>query len=147
MPVVFNENWNRLNLAALNSSDTISLFWLAKMRIKRDAPAQKAKLVALSVKADAKTLTSLEQAEINRLPGAVKGKFVDSLEQEITVLDNGIAGGKVSLPMVKRFGGIGHPSFNQPKLKLDEFLEKAIHNDRLRISDKDMLGRYPKNLL
>jgi len=133
MPIVYKESWNRLNLAKLTKDgENIALFWKAKARMKAGAAARLKELEHLQERETLKTLTGPERKAIKAMPIAT----------EKAAIENALKRDKVTSSMVKKFGNFNEPAFGAANAKdLDRTMEQ-IHNDRLRLSDCDMLKKY-----
>lgn len=143
MPITFEDGWNKLNMARLNDARFVAKLWHSKATMNAKMPAEVIKL----------------DAEINRLDTkkATDGKL--NKRDATTLADttlannaykNALARDKVT-KAAARFAGYEAADFrtatevtNNTPLNgpgLDARLEQ-IHNDRLRLTDRQMLSKY-----
>lgn len=152
MPIIFDENWNRVKLSKLKLAPVdegadpalglgnIARFWKAKTRLSIDGPA---KITALT--AAINSLEKQREAKAKNPSARFTGKMEKDLQEatkERETITKALDRDKVTKAMVMKFSpdmavGLHH---GQPKF-LDAVMEQ-IHNDRLRIADRDMLRRY-----
>jgi len=152
MPMTFADRWNHLNLSKLKLSPVaegedkakglgnIARFWKAKTRMKNDGPAR---IDALD--AEIESLEEKRQAKLLDPAARFTGKMAADLQKasdERTTIGNALVRDKVTSPMVKKFSPelTAGLTGGRPRL-LDPVMEQ-IHNDRLRLADRDMLKQY-----
>lgn len=134
MPIVFSDGWDILNLSKLTrDGKNIGLFWKAKARMKVAGPLRINELDAMATREKDKTLTPAERKEIK----------VQPIAQQRKTIDDALKRDKVTSSMVKQFASFTEPAFGVTAKQLDTVME-AIHNDRLRIADRNMLTQYGK---
>jgi hypothetical protein len=152
MPIVFDERWNQVNLSKLKLSPVgpgedreqglgnIARFWKAKTRMKIDGNAKIAALNGTIDQLERQRQAALEDPALRFTKKMTKD--LTSAQEERDIIGRALARDKVTAPMVKKFapGLAAGLHQGQPKL-LDPVMEQ-IHNDRLRIADRDMLRRY-----
>jgi hypothetical protein len=135
MPIVFKERWNCLQPVHLTRDGTkIALLWKAKARMKVAGPVRLKELAGMEARATARKLTRDEMKEIKTSPIAGQKK----------VIENALSRDKVTLAMAKKYSGLDMALFAKDKDDRDAVLEE-IHNDRLRIADRGMLGLWANN--